>query len=178
MDPALPPKLVQPVQVNVFSFEQVLSDKLHSTLMIKPVASKKVSHDTDSWTLINPREPICHFTLDEMPDPKLQVVSLLCDHEMRTDALATNNNSIIVQDMKEKKTHSFSPSRKIWSWTTRSIITKKKRKTADEILLTFTHMRPSLDKLYQVSNLYLHNVIITVIKEHRVSFSAGDLSNI
>jgi hypothetical protein len=29
-----------------------------------------------------------------------------------------------------------------------------------------------------VSNLYLHNVIITVIKEYRVTFSAEDLSNI
>jgi hypothetical protein len=29
-----------------------------------------------------------------------------------------------------------------------------------------------------VSNLYLHNVIITVIKEHRAIFSAEDLSNI
>jgi hypothetical protein len=39
-------------------------------------------------------------------------------------------------------------------------------------------MRPSLDELYQVSNLYLHNVIITVIKEYSVTFSADDLSTI
>jgi hypothetical protein len=39
-------------------------------------------------------------------------------------------------------------------------------------------MRPSLDKLYQVSNLYLHNVIITVIKKQRATFSAEDFSNI
>jgi hypothetical protein len=39
-------------------------------------------------------------------------------------------------------------------------------------------MRPSLDKLYQVSNLYLHNVIIKVIKEHTATFSVEDLSNI
>jgi hypothetical protein len=49
---------------------------------------------------------------------------------------------------------------------------------ADEILLTQTHMRPSLKNFYQVSDLYLHNAIITVIKEHRATFSAEDLSNI
>jgi hypothetical protein len=49
---------------------------------------------------------------------------------------------------------------------------------ADEILLTRTRMRPSLDKLYCVSDLHLHDVIIRVIKEHRTTFSAEDLSNI
>jgi hypothetical protein len=39
-------------------------------------------------------------------------------------------------------------------------------------------MGPSLDKSYQVRNLYLHNVIITVIKECRLFISAEDFSNI
>jgi hypothetical protein len=39
-------------------------------------------------------------------------------------------------------------------------------------------MRPSLNKSYQVSDLNLYNVIITVIKENRATFSAEDLSNI
>jgi hypothetical protein len=37
-----------------------------------------------------------------MPDPKLQVASLLCNNETRTDASATAYNSIIIQGMKEK----------------------------------------------------------------------------
>jgi hypothetical protein len=45
----------------------------------------------------------CHSTPDETPDPKLQVASLLCHNETRTDASATADNSIIVQGMKEKK---------------------------------------------------------------------------
>jgi hypothetical protein len=113
MDPALPPKLVQPVQANAFSFEQVFSDKLHSTLVIKLFASKKISHVTGSPMLTNPRESTCHLIPDETPDPKLQVTSLFHDNETRTDASATANNSIILQGMKEKKMHSFSLSRKI-----------------------------------------------------------------
>jgi hypothetical protein len=51
-----------------------------------------------------------------------------------------------------------------------SLVTKKKGTTADEILFIRTHMRPSLNKSYQVSELYLHIVIITINKEHRDFF--------
>jgi hypothetical protein len=39
-------------------------------------------------------------------------------------------------------------------------------------------MRPSLDKWYQVRDLHLYNIIATIIKECRVSFSDEDLSNL
>jgi hypothetical protein len=39
-------------------------------------------------------------------------------------------------------------------------------------------MRPSLDKWYRVGNLHLYNVITTIIKECRVTFSKEDLSNL
>jgi hypothetical protein len=39
-------------------------------------------------------------------------------------------------------------------------------------------MRPSLDKWYQVGDLHLYNIITTIIKECRVSFSKEDLSNL
>ncbi len=138
--------------MNAFSFEQVFNDKLHSTLVIKPVASKKVSQVTGSLTLINPRESTRHFTPDETPDPILQVASQLCDNEMRTDASATNNNSIIVQGIREKTCILSAYQEKFGVGHPDSIITKKKGKMADEILLTCTHMRPSLNKSYQVSN--------------------------
>ena len=39
-------------------------------------------------------------------------------------------------------------------------------------------MRPSLDKWYRVGNLHLYNVITTIIKECRVTFSKEDLANL
>jgi hypothetical protein len=39
-------------------------------------------------------------------------------------------------------------------------------------------MRPSLDKWNQVRDLHLYNIITTIIKECRVSFSKEDLSNL
>jgi hypothetical protein len=47
-----------------------------------------------------------------------------------------------------------------------SIVTKKKGKTSDDILCPKRScMRHSLDKWYQVEELYLYNVITTIIKE-------------
>jgi hypothetical protein len=178
MDPALPPKLVQPVQANAFPFEQALSEKINNSLVIKPIASKKVLHVTGSSTLDDPRETTHHLTSDKMPDPKLQVGSLLCNNETRTDASATAYDSIIIQGMKEKKLILSAYQGKFGGGHPDSIITKKKGQMADEILLTHTPMRSSLDKLYQMSELYLHNIIITVFKEHRATFSEEDISNI
>jgi hypothetical protein len=39
-------------------------------------------------------------------------------------------------------------------------------------------MRPSFDKCYQVADLHLYNIITTIIKECRVSFSKEDISNL
>jgi hypothetical protein len=59
-----------------------------------------------------------------------------------------------------------------------SIVTKKKGKTSnDSSLLDRTRMRPSLNKWYRVEELFLYNVITTVIKESRVSLSDQDLFN-
>ncbi len=44
------------IQVVTFSFKQVLSDKLHSTLVIKPVSSKKISHAQQCSMLSNPTD--------------------------------------------------------------------------------------------------------------------------
>jgi hypothetical protein len=65
MDLASPAKLVGTVQANAFSFEQVLSDKLYSTLVIKPVALKMVLHVTGSLMLTYPRESTHHSTSDK-----------------------------------------------------------------------------------------------------------------
>jgi hypothetical protein len=39
-------------------------------------------------------------------------------------------------------------------------------------------MRPSLDKWCQVGDVHLYNIITTIIKECRVSFSKEDISNL
>jgi hypothetical protein len=110
-------------------------DYIHSTQVIKPIASKKVSHVTGSLTLINCRESTCHLTPDKTPDPKLQVASLLWNNEPRTEASATAYNSIIVQGMK-KKIHILSAyQEKFREGYLDLIITKKKGKTVDKIIV-------------------------------------------
>jgi hypothetical protein len=85
------------------SFEQVLSDKLHSTLVIKPVACKNTLHAQQSSMSSNPTESMYHPTLGDVLDPKLKIASLLCNNDVRTDTPASPKNSIIIQGMKEKK---------------------------------------------------------------------------
>ncbi len=58
------------------------------------------------------------------------------------------------------------------------IATSKKGKISEDKSLHCARMRPSLDKWYQVGGLHLYNVITTIIKECRVSFSNEDLSNL
>jgi hypothetical protein len=64
-----------------------------------------------------------------------------------------------------------------------SIITRKKGKLIDTVLLSPPHsrtrrMRPSTDKIYRVDILELHSVITTIIKEFRVEFTAQDIHNL
>ena len=59
-----------------------------------------------------------------------------------------------------------------------SIVTRKKGKISDDISLDCSQMRPSLNKWYPIGDLHLYNVITTIIKEGRVSFSKEDLSNL
>jgi hypothetical protein len=70
-----------------------------------------VSHVTGFLTSNNCRETMCHLTSDKMPDPKLQVASLLRNNETRTDAAATAYDPIILQGMREKNA-SFQPIKK------------------------------------------------------------------
>ncbi len=131
MDPALPPKLVPPVQAVTFSFKQVLSNKLHITLEIKPVSSKKIPHAQQSLTFIKSTEPTCHPTEVEISDPKIKIASLLCNSGCRTDICAWSDNSIIVQGMKEKKCILLAYQEKFRAEHLDSIITKKNGKTAN-----------------------------------------------
>ena len=49
---------------------------------------------------------------------------------------------------------------------------------SDDISLNHSRMRPSLNKWYHVGNFHLYNIITTIIKECRVSFSREDHFNL
>ncbi len=90
----------------------------------------------------------------------------------------SSNNSIIVQGTREKKRILTAYQEKFGSEYPELIVTRKKGKISDDTSLHCARMRPSLDKWYQVGDLDLYNVITTIIKECRVSFLSGDLSNL
>jgi hypothetical protein len=89
-----------------------------------------------------------------------------------------SNNSSIVQGMHKKKCILTAYQEKFGSEYPESIVTRKKGKISDDTSLHCTRMRPSLDKWYRVGDLHLYNVITTIIKECRVSFSKEDISNL
>jgi len=61
----------------------------------------------------------------------------------------------------------------------KSVITRRKGKHSYEPDIVHpTCMSPSIKKYYQVQELMLYNVITTVIKEYRASFTSTDLQNL
>ena len=89
-----------------------------------------------------------------------------------------SNNSIIIQGMHKKKCILTDYQEKIGSEYPELIVTRKKGKISNDTSLHCARMRPSLDKWYQVGDLHRYNVITTIIKEGRISFSKKDLSNL
>ncbi len=89
-----------------------------------------------------------------------------------------SNNSIIVQGTRKKKRIVMAYQDKFGSGYPESIVTRKKGKISDDTSLHLACMRPSLDKWYQAGDLHLYNVITTIFKECKVSFSSEDLSNL
>jgi hypothetical protein len=84
-----------------------------------------------------------------------------------------SNNSIIIKGTHEKKHILMAYQEKIGLAYPESIVTGKKGKISNDTSLRCSHMRPSLDKWYQVGDLHLYNIITTIIKECRVSFLEG-----
>ncbi len=80
--------------------------------------------------------------------------------------------------MREKKCILTAYQEKFSSEYPELIVTRKKGKISNDTSLHRAHMRPSLNKWYQVGDLHLYNVITTIIKECRVSFSKEDISNL
>ncbi len=79
---------------------------------------------------------------------------------------------------REKKCILTTYQEKIGSEYPELVVIRKKGKISDDTSLHHARMRPSLDKWCQVGDLHLYNVITTIIKECRVSFSKEDISNL
>jgi hypothetical protein len=171
--------VVRPLRVAPVSFEQVLSNKLHSTLVIQPTASKKVSTALLSSKLAIPTEPLHQPSHTDASDVKSKIVTLLyTSNSVTASQDMLSNKSIIVQGTCEKKCILMDYQEKFGSEYPESIVTRKKGKISDNTSLHHACMRPSLDKWYQVGDLHLYNVITTIIKECRVIFSKEDISNL
>ncbi len=110
---------------------------------------------------------------------KSQIAFLLSnkDPESVNQAIPINE-PIIVQGMCDKKRILEDYQKKFGKDSNDSIITRKKGKISDDISLDCYRIRLSLDKWYCVGNSHLYNVITTIIKECRVTFSKEDLSNL
>jgi hypothetical protein len=86
------------------SFEQVLSNKLHSTLVIQPIASKKVSMALLLSKLAKPTEPLHQPSHTDSSDAKSKIVTLLhISNSVTASHDMLSKNSIIVQGTCKKK---------------------------------------------------------------------------
>ncbi len=164
-----PPKVVCPLRVAPTSFEQVHSNKLHSTLVIQPTASKKISTALLSSTLAKLTEPLHQLSPTDTSGVKSKIVTLLhTSNSVTASHDMSSNNSIIVKGTREKKCILMAYQGKFGLVYPELIVTRKKGKISDDTSLHHARMRPSLNKWYKVGDLHLYNVITTIIKECRV----------
>jgi hypothetical protein len=147
--------------------------------VLRPSASQKIQNQSDHFKLhviADLNQPILTATPSRV---KSQIALLLSnkDPELFNQAIPTND-PIIVQGMRDKKCILEDYQKKCCKGSNDSIVTRKIGEISDDISLDLSRMRPSLNKWYRVGDLHLYNVITTVIKECRVTFSKEDLSNL
>jgi hypothetical protein len=110
------------------SFEQVLSNKLRSTLLIQPTASKKISTALLLSTLAKPDEPLHQPSPTDASDVNSKIVTLLhTSNSVTASHDISSNNSIIAKGTREKKCILTAYQEKIGSEYPESIVTKKER---------------------------------------------------
>jgi hypothetical protein len=86
------------------SFEQVLSNKLRITLVILPIASKKVSTALLLSKLAKPTNTLQEPSLADASDVKSKIVTLLhTSNSVTASHTMPSNNNIIVQGTRKKK---------------------------------------------------------------------------
>jgi hypothetical protein len=149
MGPVSPPKVVRPLCVAPVSFEQVLSNKLHSTLVIQPTASKKVSTALLLSKLAKPTEPLQKPSHTDASDVKSKIVTLLHTSDSVTASHDMSSiNSIIIQGTHKKKRILMDYQEKFGLKYPELIVTRKKGKISDDTSLHRARMRPCLNKWY------------------------------
>ncbi len=160
-------------------FLQDISNRLHNNLVVK--ASHKKVPSTATSTQSNRK---VHPARDADIFNALQLESdLFHSRPQRTSELPTVlaetntlDDAIIVKGIKEKKRILDAYKEHFGQDSNRSIVSKKKSKIKLDPTLDYPRMKPALDKLYRVSELLILNVIMTVIKEHHLSYH--DLKNL
>jgi hypothetical protein len=177
--PVSPPKVVHPLRLAPVSFDQVISNKLHSTLVIQSIASKKVLTALFLSKLAKLTKPLQQPSLIDTSDVKSKIVTLLhTSNSVTASHDMLSNNSIIVQGTRKKKRILTAYQDKFGSEYPELIVTRKQGKFFNDKFLHGACMRPSLNKRYQVGDLHLYNIITTIIKECRVNILKEDLSNL
>jgi hypothetical protein len=147
--PVSPPKVVCLLCMASISFEQVLSHKLHSTLVIRPTASKKISTASLLSTLAKPAELLQQPSPTDASDINSKIVTLVqTSNSMTASHDMSSNNSIILKGTREKKRILTAYQEKFGSEYLDLIVTRKKGKISDNTSLHCACMRPSLDKWY------------------------------
>ncbi len=142
MGPVSPPKVVCPIQVVPVSFKQALSGKLNSTLVIWPIASKKVSTALLPSKLAKPTKPLHQSSLSDASDVKPKIVALInTSNSVTASHTMLSNNSIIVQDTCKKKCLLTAYQDKFGSEYPESIKTRKKVRS----LTIHSYVVPALD---------------------------------
>ena len=136
MSPSSPPKLIRPAQSTSISFDQALSDKLHSSLVLRPTAPQKAcnapsrlkSHNTAKSNKPTPTTTSSGF--------KSQIASLLStkDSESVDQTTSTTNDPIIVQGTRDKKRILDDYQKKYGKDCDDSIVVRKKKKVRPLII--------------------------------------------
>jgi hypothetical protein len=141
--------VVRELCVAPVSFEQVFSNKLHSTLVLQSIASKKVLTALLSSKLAKPTKPLQQPSLTDASDVKSKIVSLLhTSNSVTASHDMSSNNSIIVQGTRKKKHILMDYQEKFGSEYPELIVPRKKGKISDDTSLHCTRMKPSLNKWY------------------------------
>jgi hypothetical protein len=99
-----PPKVVRHIWAASVSFKQVLSNKVHSTLVIQPIAFKKISTALLSSKLAKSTKPLHQPSQSDASDVKSKIATLLhTSNSVTASHTMSSNNSIIIKGMREKK---------------------------------------------------------------------------
>ena len=103
MNPSSPSKFVWPAQSTSISFDQALSNKLHSSLVLRPSASQKIqnpSAHSKMHVIANLNQPIPTATPSRV---KSQIAFLLSNKDPKSVNQAIPiNDPIVVQGMRNK----------------------------------------------------------------------------